>query len=86
VAALRQQVNAVDEQILGLINRRMRLARLIGCCKNQKGAPIHDPKREQQVLERLDSLNTGPLSQDNLARIFQAIMAAARDVQGKVQA
>jgi len=81
VAALRQQIDAIDNAILGLINRRMALALGIGGCKSRTGAPVHDPLRERQVLDRLAAVNPGPLSNANLARIFKAIMAAARDVQ-----
>jgi len=85
LAALRQQIDAIDDQILALINRRMDLARGIGGCKRQNGTPVHDPRREQQVLDRLAALNPGPLRHEDLTRIFAAVMAAARALQHKVE-
>lgn len=85
LAALRQQIDAIDNAILGLINRRMALALGIGGCKSRNSAPVHDPLRERQVLDRLVAINPGPLSSADLARIFGAIMAAARHLQQQVE-
>ncbi len=79
--SLRQQIDATDEEILTLINRRLSLAQSIGEIKNREELAVLDPKREQEVLDHLRRHNTGPLSDEGLRNIFREIISAARQVQ-----
>ena len=67
---LRSKIDQVDGKILELINQRLRLARDIGKIKSKNGGPILDPARESQLLNRLFTLNTGPLNNHALRHIF----------------
>lgn len=78
---LRQQIDALDEQLVTLLNKRQELARAIGEIKNQQRLETLDPQREQQVLAHLKLCNTGPLSQETLTNIFREIISAARQIQ-----
>jgi chorismate mutase/prephenate dehydratase len=81
IAALRLGIDALDEKILDLINRRLLLAQQIGDVKKQSGIQIADRRREIDIMDRLLLKNTGPLSDDGLRRIFTAIIAEGRSVQ-----
>jgi chorismate mutase/prephenate dehydratase len=72
----RDKIDAIDEQLLGLVNERAQLAREIGALKN--GGPIYRPEREAQVLRRLLEQNKGPLSGEAVTAIFRQIMANCR--------
>ncbi len=50
---LREQIDALDEQILDLLNRRARVALEVGEIKKLTNAPIFRPEREAQVLAAL---------------------------------
>ncbi len=78
---LRQQIDAVDEELLSLLNRRQALAQQIGLIKNQEGARTLDFQREEEVIARLLHKNPGPLTPKALRNIFREIISAAREIQ-----
>jgi chorismate mutase/prephenate dehydratase len=71
--ALRDQIDALDLQILALINCRAELAGQIGALKS---GPLYRPEREAQVLERIRQHNGGPLPDANIMFLFREIMSA----------
>lgn len=77
--ALRDRIDAIDEELLRLLNDRAQLARDIGELK-QDGS-IYRPEREAQVLRRLQSLNGGPLPASTVARLFTEVMSACRALE-----
>lgn len=85
IMALRLAIDAIDEKILDLINRRLLLAQKIGAIKAQSGIQIADPRREKDIVDRLRHTNNGPLEADGLQRIFTAIIAAGRSVQKRLE-
>lgn len=78
---LRDEIDAIDNDILKLLNKRQDLAGQIGRIKKEKGLDFLDPIRELEVYERLSSLNSGPLTDTDLRNIFGEIISAAREVQ-----
>ena len=73
---LRQRIDAINLQLVELFNDRARLAQEIGRLKHADGAPIYQPVREREVLERVVAHNPGPLSGEHLRRIFQELISA----------
>jgi chorismate mutase len=74
----RKKIDLVDRRLLGLLNRRLRLALDIGKTKRELGAKIYDPAREKELLKRLISENKGPLREGDLKRIFTMIVEICR--------
>jgi shikimate dehydrogenase len=81
IQQLRRRIDEIDDQILELINQRLMVAREIGKAKDRSGTAVVDSQRESAIYQRLSSLNSGPLSEAALHRIFKAIIAAGRGVQ-----
>lgn len=75
----RDQIDAIDEQVLKLVNERAKLARAIGSLKDD--GVIYRPEREAQVLRRLQGNNTGPLSNEAVSHIFRAVMSNCRALE-----
>ena len=75
----RDQIDAIDEQLLKLVNQRAQLAREIGNLKG--GGPIYRPEREAQVLRRLLEHNDGPLSDEAITAIFRSVMSNCRALE-----
>ncbi|OYY03400.1 MAG: chorismate mutase, partial [Mehylophilales bacterium 35-46-6] len=69
----RDQIDAIDTQILKLVNDRASHARHIGELKDD--GVIYRPEREAQVLRRLTELNQGPLPAESVTNIFRSIMS-----------
>ncbi len=83
---IREHIDDLDETILGLINTRLHLAKRIGDLKKAKGDTVMDNARESIVLNRLASLNKGPLTEKMVRHFFAEIIAAAREIQKPQQA
>jgi chorismate mutase-like protein len=67
LAELRIQIDAVDRELLALLNRRAALANEVGEIKRVEGSPVFRPEREAQVINGLQTANAGPLKADNVA-------------------
>lgn len=79
LAALRRQIDALDEQILSALSARARCAQTVGEVKKQSAEQdivFYRPERERQVLARLQALNQGPLPNHEIGRLFREIMSA----------
>ena len=79
--ALRDRIDAVDLQLLELLNRRAGLAQEVGEVKKQEGSVAFRPEREAQVIEGLKGRNPGPLLRDSVAPIWREIMSACRALE-----
>jgi len=76
--ALRQQIDAVDERIQALIAERAGLAQQVAVVKGGKGsaADFYRPEREVAVLRAVVARNKGPLTDEEMVRLFREIMSA----------
>ena len=78
IEQIRHEIDAVDEQLVELLNRRARLALDVAEVKKlvDDAAPLYRPEREARVLERVKSLNAGPLSDGEISRLVREVMSA----------
>jgi chorismate mutase/prephenate dehydratase len=81
LAQLRTEIDAVDRDLLALLNRRASLANEVGDLKRAEGSVVFRPEREAQVINGLQSLNPGPLKHENVATIWREIMSACRALE-----
>ena len=79
--ALREQIDAVDRELLALLNRRAALALEVGELKKQEGSVVFRPEREAQVIDGLKAGNAGPLQSESVAPIWREIMSACRALE-----
>lgn len=78
---LRKKLDALDDEILRLLNERAGHAVKIADIKRAANAPFYVPEREKQILERLAEKNTGPLTSDAIRAIYREIMSAIRALE-----
>jgi chorismate mutase/prephenate dehydratase len=81
---LREQIDAIDAQLLDLLNQRARLAQQVGHVKAETLAPVFRPEREAQVLRGVGERNPGPLKNADVQTIFREIMSACRALEKRV--
>ena len=79
--ALRGQIDAVDRELLALLNKRASLAKAVGELKKKEGSVVFRPEREAQVIDGLKADNPGPLMTDSVAPIWREIMSACRALE-----
>ncbi len=73
LAKLREEIDALDAELLKHLNARAALARQVGALKVGQA---YRPEREAEVLRRIKDRNEGPLSDEVVARLFREIMSA----------
>jgi len=75
---LREKIDAIDAEILRLLNERAKCAMEVAKTKMAQGeqGTFYRPDRESLVLRRIRELNTGPLSDHTAVRFFREIMSA----------
>jgi chorismate mutase/prephenate dehydratase len=80
----RRNIDAIDDQILRLLNERVGWALQVGRKKEELGLPLHDPSRERLIYERLHGLNAGAggaLPDVAVTAIFREIISACRNAE-----
>ncbi|MCL4792498.1 MAG: chorismate mutase, partial [Gammaproteobacteria bacterium] len=78
LGVLRRQIDAVDDQIQSLIAERAGLAQQVALAKGE-GTPAtgyYRPEREAEVLRGVVARNKGPLTDEEMVRLFREIMSA----------
>ncbi|CAN7514126.1 prephenate dehydratase [Massilia sp. LjRoot122] len=81
---LREQIDAIDAQILDLLSRRGQIAQQVGHVKAETNAPVFRPEREAQVLRGVAERNPGPLKDRDVQTIFREIMSSCRALEKRV--
>ena len=81
---LRARIDAIDKQILELLNQRAGVAQEVGHVKAETNAPVFRPEREMQVLRNVAQRNPGPLAAGDVQTIFREIMSACRALEKRV--
>jgi chorismate mutase len=82
LAPLRERIDAIDHEIVALLNERAQIALEIGWVKQQTGRrTVRDAKRETEVLERVTSASSGLFPEPELVALYRKLIAATRRVQ-----
>ncbi len=74
---IRRDIDAVDLELVSLLERRVALAREVGHAKGVENRPYFVPEREHQIFERLRATDS-TLSANQLIAIFREVVSAAR--------
>lgn len=80
----RKDIDAIDREILALLNRRAGLSRRIGEIKLSAGLPVVDETREDTVMRRLIRENDGEIDDRALAGIYREILDESRRIQSEI--
>lgn len=82
---IRRQIDAIDDQFLDLLRRRIRLAREVGAIKSRNHRAKWDPQREREILSRLLAENNGEFPEPALVTVIQEIIATCRLSQKEIE-
>jgi len=82
LAPLRERIDAIDHEIVALLNERAQIALEIGRVKERTGRrTVRDARREAEVLERVTSASAGLFPEPELVALYRKLIAATRRVQ-----
>jgi chorismate mutase/prephenate dehydratase len=78
---LRAEIDDLDAQIVGLLNRRARLGLKAGKVKARNGQSVADSEREREVLIRVAMANEGPFPQEALLAIYRQLIETIKRLE-----
>ena len=78
---LRRRIDAIDEQLVALLNARAECALAIGQEKKLAGMDVYQPDREAEVLTHVQVVNGGPLDNGAMKRLFERVIDEARRLE-----
>lgn len=79
--AMRNEIDALDEQILALVAARIQVVLKVGDYKRARGMHVYDPERERQLLDRLARAAKPPLDPETARRIFERLVDESRRIE-----
>lgn len=88
VEDIRKRIDALDDELIKLLDQRAKLVRQIGRRKRDRDQAMHDPEREQQIYERLEARlekrrgATFPIS--GVRPVFREIISACLSLEEKL--
>ncbi len=78
---LRIETDAIDTEIMELLNKRVLLAVEIASIKAKAGMPVVDVGNAIRILNRVSRLNEGLMLADTVEAIFRPILEESRRIQ-----
>lgn len=85
LAKLRERIDAIDTQVLDLLNARARCAQEVGEIKREGDAPVYRPEREAQIFQRLRGMSKGPLPGASIEAIYREVISACRALERRLR-
>ena len=81
IGDLRRRIDEIDTQLVSLLNARAECALAIGRAKKREGLELYQPGREAEVLEHVQGINSGPLDNGAIKRLFERVIDEARRLE-----
>ncbi|MBO0440743.1 chorismate mutase [Enterococcus sp. DIV0212c] len=79
----REKINALDKQIVALLEERMNVVEAIASIKKTSETPILDSSREQEVLTKIETYVKNDAYKETIKETYQGIMDASKQFQQK---
>ena len=81
---LRAQLDAINGELAALLERRFEITDEIGALKRENSAPVRDRTRELAILEQVTARLTDKNKAEDVTEVFEAVFAASRRRQEKI--
>jgi chorismate mutase / prephenate dehydratase len=78
---LRKQIDALDDEMITLLNKRMDVVMQVGLLKRGNKSAIYRPEREKAIVDRLTENSQGHLNRAAIEAIFLEIFAVSRNFE-----
>lgn len=78
---IRERIDAIDNQILSLLNERACAGQEVGKIKQSQNAVFYVPEREKAILVKLMARNEGPLPDQAVKAIYREIISSIRALE-----
>ncbi len=80
----RDAIDSIDNEVLDLLNKRMKVVERVGEIKHHSGTAVYRPEREKDIIDRLTSRSSdskGALNSGAIEAIFLEVFAVSRNLE-----
>ena len=84
VRSLRKGIEAVDSQVLRLLNERAEIVLELGKVKSEMNMDSYNPQREEEILRHLETENSGPFPRWAIRSVYREVISACRALQAEL--
>ena len=81
IAEIRKEIDKLDDELLGLLIKRLKLGREIGEVKRAIGKAVTDEAREKEIFQRLIKNAGSKMDEKDIIEIFSKILGISRKTQ-----
>lgn len=78
VNSLREEISAIDRELISLVNRRIEAVARLKRHKDEHGIAFVDPDREARLVAERVRENRGPLSEEGLRAFYAELLALVK--------
>lgn len=75
----RAEIDEIDRQIVELLNERALHSLQIRDLKPGAKMGLYDPRREEEIIQKVAKANNGPLYSEHLREIYTAILKVMKE-------
>ena len=80
----RDAIDSIDNEMLELLNKRMKVVERVGEIKHNSGTAVYRPEREKDIIDRLTAFSKdsgGILNKGAIEAIFLEVFAVSRNLE-----
>ena len=81
IAEIRKEIDRLDDELLGLLIKRLELGNEIGEVKRAIGKAVTDEAREKEIFQRLIKNAGSKMAEEDVIEIFSKILKISRKIQ-----
>ena len=81
IAEIRKEIDRLDDELLGLLIKRLELGNEIGEVKRAIGKAVTDEAREKEIFQRLIKNAGSKMAEEDVIEIFSKILEISRKIQ-----
>ncbi len=75
----RAKIDEIDRELVALLNKRASHSLVIRGLKPDANMGLYDARREEEIFERVDGFNDGPLYNENLREIYATVLKVMKE-------
>lgn len=79
--SLREQIDAIDKQIVELYEQRMDISKQVAQYKIETGRKVFDKEREEEKLKKVKAMTHNAFNSHGVEELFEQIMSMSRKLQ-----
>ena len=81
IAEIRKEIDRLDDELLGVLIKRLELGNAIGEVKRAIGKAVTDEAREKEIFQRLIKNAGSKMAEEDVIEIFSKILEISRKIQ-----